>query len=68
MMEQIDKGYTFPLLKKPTKAGLSDSYSLLENFDIFKSNQKDIGNAVTSITLWLGSGEKDFEFTLPVLA
>ena len=56
MMEQIDKGYSFPLLKKPTKTGLLDNYSLFENFDILHANQKELADVAISTVLWLGSG------------
>lgn len=54
MMEQIDKGYTFPLLKKPVKESLYDNYSLLENFDIYRTNQTDLAEVTISLAYWSG--------------
>lgn len=64
-MEQIDKGYTFPLLKQPSKTKIYDNYSLLENFDIYKFNK--LGYQSMSVALWLGSNHKTILFNLPAL-
>lgn len=68
MMEQIDKGYTFPLLKKPVKTSLYDNYSLLENFDIFRCNQTDLAGLTVSLAYWAGEIGKGEDIILPSIA
>lgn len=56
MIDQIDKGYTFPLLKAPKKTQLFDHESLLENYGIWKFNngiENSSGNV--DVAAWLGS-------------
>lgn len=69
MSEQIDKGYTFPLLKSPKKTQIFDNYSLFENYDIYHFNtQIDDSSASLPIAGWLGKEHKPLAFNVPALS
>lgn len=64
LSEQIDKGYTFPLLKVPKKEQIYHNESLLENYDILMFNSKESASAI-SVVLWVGADQKTLTFNLP---
>lgn len=63
VIEQINKGYTFPEWQKPTKELLLFSEELDFYFDIFKLNQVDYTEITT--VLLMGSHLKPIEFAIP---
>jgi hypothetical protein len=63
VIEQINKGYTFPEWQKPTKELLLFSEELDFYFDILKLNQVDYTEITT--VLPMGSHLKPIEFAIP---